>query len=191
MPSLDPERLSSSLEAALVRLPRIAAVRRLGSAEKALESAEAAGFDLIVEARVSAVSDPALVRVERRITAAASGRVLEEASEDVLSPTENELSQTFWLALSSAVEKNLSAAAMDSRRPAASSAPAAERPRPWTTDIGAYMAQFPDFWTGWSFLDNRLSVKVGFYQFLIGVYFGSASSDTTFHSVYRTLFQPG
>ncbi|MFA6506246.1 MAG: hypothetical protein WCT14_09120 [Treponemataceae bacterium] len=189
------ERLASSLDAALVRLPRVVALRRLSASENALEAAAAAAYDLIVELRVSAVEGTTRIRIARRIQDGSTGGVLEESTEDVPSPTENELSQTFWLSLSAAVEK-ISPAPRTALLPIAASDPAVTVPaalRPWIVEAGLYMAQFPDLWAGKSFFDERLFVKLGLYQFFGGTYFGSSYSDsnTTFRFVSLPLVQPG
>lgn len=191
--SASAERIASSLDAALVRLPRIVAVRRLGPGDNALEAAAAAVFDLIVELRVSDGASASFLRVSRSIREGSTGRVLEEYSEESPEPSENELSQTFWLTLLSVVEKSSPAPWPAAGTSLAGAPSPADAVRPWLIETGLYMAQFPDFWIGSTFLDERVFVKAGVYQFLGGVFFGSAysSSHSGLSLVSLPLVQPG
>jgi hypothetical protein len=66
------------------------------------------------------------------------------------------------------------------------------RQRPWTLELGLLNGAFPDFWASRRFLDDRIFLRVGLYQYLGGIALGNVQPGYDPDVLLSTsLVQPG
>lgn len=179
------ESWAASLDAALARLDRVGAVRRVPAGKDPKAAAAAAAFDLAVVVEAGAGTAEGTLALRAAVADAVSGTELFRLEETVPAPREAELNQTFWLQL---------AAAVDAAEPAAAEPPqktggtaAASGAKTLTLESGLYMGQFADAWAGWA-PGFRYRLKLGFYQFLFGCRLDGGDESAV---VSFPLLQPG